>query len=233
MPGLAADLPILWHLLRGMPRSGSHAERLQGFYRHQARGYDAFRERLLHGRRELIERIELPPGGCLAELGAGTGRNLEFLGDRLATLYRAWLVDLCPALLGLARTRCAEAGWANVRIIEADACNWHPPRPVDAVLCAYSLSMIPDWFAAVDNAHGMLAPGGLIAAVDFHLPRPHPVWRQAFWSWWFGHDGVHPSRDHLPYLLRRFQPVLVEERLVRLPWMPLRAPCYLFIGRRC
>ena len=39
------DARVLLQLLRGQPRRGSQAERLQAFYGPQARGYDAFRER--------------------------------------------------------------------------------------------------------------------------------------------------------------------------------------------
>ena len=43
---LAADARILWRMLCGQPRAGSHAERLQGFYAPQATRYDAFRARV-------------------------------------------------------------------------------------------------------------------------------------------------------------------------------------------
>lgn len=237
----AADLPVLWRLLRGMPRGGSHAERLEGFYRGQAAHYDRFRERLLHGRRELVESLELPEGGTLVELGAGTGRNAEFLGERLARLYRVHLVDLCPSLAALAEARAAEAGWGNVRVHRADAAAWRPERPVDAVLCAYSLTMIPDWFAAIDNAHAMLAPGGLFAAVDFFVARRspgeglarHSGFARHFWPLWFAHDGVHPSSEHLPYLRHRFATVSLHQALAPVPWLPgLRVPYYRFVGRR-
>ena len=238
---MIADLPVLWRLLRGMPGHGDHAARLDGFYRGQAAHYDRFRERLLHGRGELVADLELPAHGTLVELGAGTGRNLEFLGSRLAQLYRVHLVDLCPALVERAEARVAEAGWDNVRVHRADAATWRPERPVDAVLCAYSLTMIPDWFAAVDNAAAMLAPGGLFAAVDFFVSRRHPEPGLArhgglarhFWPAWFAHDGVHPSSEHLPYLRHRFATVSLAQATAPVPWLPgLRVPYYRFIGRK-
>ena len=94
----ASDARILLHLLRGQPRRGGHAERLQAFYAPQANAYDDFRERLLQGRQALIEMLAPAPGERVVELGAGTGRNLLFFGDRLAGLEQATLVDLCPAL---------------------------------------------------------------------------------------------------------------------------------------
>ena len=52
LDALRADAGVLLSLLRGMPRSATHEERLQAFYAPQAAHYDAFRERLLQGRRE-------------------------------------------------------------------------------------------------------------------------------------------------------------------------------------
>ncbi|MBC7779027.1 MAG: class I SAM-dependent methyltransferase [Proteobacteria bacterium] len=234
-----ADARILWQMLRGEPRTGSHAERLAGFYAPQAEHYDRFRERMLHGRRELIEALATAPGETLVELGAGTGRNLEFLGDRLAHLDQVYLVDLCAPLLARARARFRDN--PRVHAVEADATQWRAPAPVDLVLCAYSLTMIPDWFAAIDNAHAMLAPGGRIGVVDFYVSRAHPApgrvrhrgVTRAAWPLWFGHDGVHPSADHLPYLERRFEPVHVSEHSGSLAWLPgVRVPHYRFIGRK-
>ncbi len=83
---LAGDLAVLRQLLRGIPRGGSHAQNLQGFYAAQAPDYDRFRERLLRGRAELMARLvsDLPPSARIVELGAGTGRNVDFFGAALA-----------------------------------------------------------------------------------------------------------------------------------------------------
>ena len=236
---LVGDLPVLWRMLRGQPEAADHQSRLDGFYRPQAERYDAFREKLLHGRRELFTALDLPEGGVLVELGGGTGRNLEFLGERLGRLWRVYLVDLCPALLERAEQRCRRNGWNNVIPVLADACTWRPPIPVNAVACSYSLSMIPDWFAAVDNAATMLRPGGVFGAVDFYVARRHPpaglarhsFFTRTFWPAWFGHDGVHPDADHLPYLLKRFARERLDERRGTVPWLPaVRVPWYLFLG---
>ncbi|MGB5466186.1 MAG: SAM-dependent methyltransferase, partial [Sedimenticolaceae bacterium] len=74
----ATDSHVLWALLRGQPRGRSHAERLQSFYAPQASRYDEFRERLLQGRRELVADLAPSRGARVIELGAGTGRNLDF-----------------------------------------------------------------------------------------------------------------------------------------------------------
>jgi S-adenosylmethionine-diacylgycerolhomoserine-N-methlytransferase len=226
---IAADARVLWQLLRGASRGGSHAERLQRFYAPQARGYDRFRERLLHGRRELIARLPAGPGDRVIELGGGTGRNLEFFGERLATFASVELVDLCPALLAVAQERLG--GHRNVRLVLADASEYRPANPPDCVYFSYALTMIPDWRRAIDNAIAMLKPGGTLGVVDFHLP--HRGLASGMWRAWFGHDGVRLSAEHVPYLRRRLEQSVCEERRAPLPYLPgLRVACYSFIGRK-
>lgn len=233
-----ADAPILLRLIRGQPRRGTLAERLQAFYGPQAEHYDAFRERLLHGRAELLAWLAPAPGERLVELGAGTGRNLELLGDRVGTLGQVDLVDLCPALLEQARRRARR--YPNVRVIEADAVTYRPEEPVDRVCFSYSLTMIPDWRAALANAMSMLRPGGVLGVVDFYVSAPDPApglarhgaFTRWFWPRWFGHDGVHPSPDHLPTLRGLVADHWLVEGRAPVPYLPgLRVPYYLFLGR--
>ena len=234
---LTADARTLWRLLRGQPRSGSHAERLEGFYAPQAERYDAFRARLLHGRSDLIEALEIPPGARVVELGCGTGGNLAALAHvrPLTSLASVQLVDLCPSLLAIARQRTS--GLDNVEVIEADATIWQPSQPVDRVFLSYALTMMPDWYAVLVNAWSMLAPGGRLGVVDFHLPEAgkHIANRlgNRFWQSWFSHDGVHLSDRHLRALQSLSINPYVQQRRARVPYLPLlRAPYYLFIGAK-
>ena len=235
---LVAEARVLLALARGAARDGSHAERLQRFYAPQADAYDAFRERLLHGRRELVDLLPTAPGSHLVELGAGTGRTLEFFGARLAKLATVEAVDLCPALLDVARRRLAR--WPNACVVEADASRYRPQRPVDVVYFSYALTMIPDWRAAIHNAVAMLRPGGVLGAVDFHLPGPDAERRlqraaraSRFWRAWFAHDGVHLSGEHLPHLRACLSAEISLERTAPLPYLPgMRVPYYIFVGRK-
>jgi S-adenosylmethionine-diacylgycerolhomoserine-N-methlytransferase len=228
---LAGDARILWRLVRGQSRRGDHAARLQDFYAPQAARYDAFRERLLHGRAELVERLGIGAGMRVVELGCGTGSSLDRIGPRAQACAGIQLVDLCPALLAVAQRRAARH--ANVEVIEADAARWRPALAVDRVLLSYALTMIPDWEAVIANAVGMLKPGGRLGVVDFHLPAAGGALSGGFWRRWFAHDGVHLSAAHLPALRKHLPDAWTAERHAPLPWLPgLRAPYYLFVGCR-
>ena len=232
------DAEVLLRMARGQPRRGPLAERLQAFYGPQAEHYDTFRERLLHGRAELMERLAPPAGADLIELGAGTGRNLGFLGERLTALRSVTLVDLCPALLEQARRRTR--GLSNVRVVEADAVVYRPDRLADIVYFSYALTMIPDWEGALRNAAAMLKPGGALGVVDFYCSDPEPppglvrhgALTRWFWPRWFAHDGVHPDPAHLRTLRRRLPDHELTEHRAPVPYLPgLRVPYYVFVGR--
>ena len=235
---LRADWQVLRGLLRGMPE-GTHGERLAQFYGPQAEHYDRFRERLLQGRAELIGMLDLPHGARVIELGGGTGRNLEFFPVERRADLQFELVDLCAPLLEQARQRTRD--WPQVRCVEADATRYQPEQPADCVLFSYALTMIPDWRGAIDNAIAMLRPGGCLAVVDFHVgcaeATPGRLQQSAlgrwFWRRWFAHDGVLLDAAHLDHLTTRLPQHHLSERRAALPWLPLlRAPHYLFLGRR-
>lgn len=239
---LFADLKILYQLALKPVRGKNHAARLESFYSGQAKNYDDFRKRLLHGREELWESIEHPQDGIWVDLGGGTGSNLEYFGDRINDLKKIYLVDLSPSLLKIANQRIEANGWSNVETVEADATQFQPPTgPVDVVTFSYSLTMIPDWFAAIEQSLSVLRPGGLLGVVDFYVSRKHPSngmrrhgsFNRKFWPFWFGTDNVFPSPDHVPFLHQHFEPLHFVESRGKVPYLPfVRAPYYCFVGRK-
>jgi S-adenosylmethionine-diacylgycerolhomoserine-N-methlytransferase len=143
--GFFADLKILYHLALKPVRGKNHAARMENFYAGQAEAYDDFRKRLLKGRQELWNAIPTKPGDVWLDMGGGTGSNLDYFGDRLPTLGKAYVLDLSHSLLEIAKKRIAEHGWKNVETVEADATTFQPPGgPIDVVTFSYSLTMIPD-----------------------------------------------------------------------------------------
>ena len=238
---LLTDLKILYHLVLKPVRGSSHAERMEDFYGGQADDYDSFRRRLLQGREDLFRSIEIPSDGVWVDLGGGTGSNIEYLSDRLPDIKQASVVDLSESLLAIAQRRFDNRGWCNVSACHADATCYRPEIPADVVTFSYSLTMIPDWFAAIQNAWRILRPGGRIGIVDFYVSRKHPVsglnkhsWMtRNFWPFWFSNDNVFPNPDHLPFVQRLFETEKLWERRAKIPYLPfVRAPYYIFIGKK-
>jgi S-adenosylmethionine-diacylgycerolhomoserine-N-methlytransferase len=239
---LASDLRVLYHLLLKPVRGADHAARMESFYAGQAAAYDGFRNRLLQGRQELYGSISLPADGLWVDLGGGTGSNQELLGPQIAQARKVYIVDLSSSLLKVADQRIARHGWKNVQTVRADATTFRPADGLaDLVTLSYSLTMIPDWFAAIENACAMLKPGGLVGVVDFYVARKHPAqgmakqswFTRSFWPLWFAADNVFLSADHVPLLLRLFEPVSFAEHFAKIPYLPLlRVPYYTFVGRK-
>lgn len=240
--GALSQLKTLYHLTLSPIRGDTHQQRLDSFYGAQAEDYDAFRKKMLHGREALFEQLPVLAGGSWLDVGAGTARNGELFGKRLAEFGSATFLDLSTSLLEVADQRIQKEGWTNARTLHSDATQIDlPDSSLDLVTFTYSLTMIPDWFAAIEEAHRLLKPGGVLGIADFFVSRRYPAedrtkhsyFTRNFWPFWFGHDNVNLSADHLPMLERRFVSELVEERFGKLPWIPfVRAPYYRFIGRK-
>lgn len=236
-----ADLRMLYQLSLAPVRGRTHRERLESFYGGQAAGYDAFRARLLSGRESLIQKLPISGAAVWIDLGGGTGSNLEAAGDRVSRCRQIYIVDLAPSLLRVARDRIVRRRWSNVQPVLADATEFRPPHPANLVTFSYSLTMIPDWFSALEQAWNALAPGGCIGVVDFFVSRKHPTPGAVRHSWftrhiipaWFGFDNVFLNADLAPYLQKRFEPVHYSEHRAGIPWLPLvRVPYFQFIGRK-
>jgi S-adenosylmethionine-diacylgycerolhomoserine-N-methlytransferase len=240
--GFFSDMKILYHMVLKPVRGDSHAERMESFYGGQADAYDDFRRRLLKGREEMYASVPKPECGVWVDMGGGTGSNIENLADDIDKLKKVYVVDLSESLLKVASERFEARGWNNAEAVVADATKFRPPEgQADVVTFSYSLTMIPDWFAAIENALAMLKPGGHIGVVDFYVGRKYPAegtkkhrWlSRTIWPPWFSTDNVFPSPDHLPFLRHHFEQVdLVEERS-RMPYVPFfRTPYYQFVGRK-
>ena len=144
----------------------------------------------------------------------------------------------------MARKRIEENGWKNVEAVEGDATTWVPPEGKECaalVTFTYSLSMIPDWFAAVEHANTLLSSRGIITVVDFYVARKYPAEGMASQSWatrtlwplWFANDNVNLSMDILPFLRYKFRQDVLLERMGSAPLVTfLKTPHYIFVGSK-
>lgn len=141
---------------------------VQRFYRFHAYVYDTTRWTILHGRRQAVASLNLRPDSRVLELGCGTGLNFRHLLEYLDPAEgRLTGVDFSADMLGRAAKRVARHGWSNVDLVQADAATLDLSRQFDAVFFAYSLTMIPDWRAALRRACHHLAAGGTLVVLDF------------------------------------------------------------------
>ncbi len=193
--------------MNGTPRAANEAA-LRRYYRFHAGIYDATRWAFLFGRTALVDAIarHAPAPRDILEVGCGTGRNLLVLGRRFPHA-RLHGVDVSAAMLATARRRFDAAGRRGMLKEAAyDSPLAEPGRPFDVVLFSYCLSMInPGWQEALDTARADLAPGGLLAVVDFHHS-PSAGFRR-----WMGMNHVRMEGHLLPAMERDF--TTVERRV--------------------
>lgn len=237
-----SELKTLYQVTLRPIRAKDHGSRMEAFYGGQAEAYDDFRRKILKGREAVYGAIDTPKDGVWVDMGGGTASNLEYLGERIHDLKKVYVVDLSGSMLNIARRRAEQRKWTNVETVEADVTKFKPAEgQADVVTFSYSLTMIPDWFAALENALAILKPGGQIGIADFYISRKHVAegsyqhgWlSRAFWPVYFGTNNVYPSPDHIPYLQRHFEQIALKQETTRFPYqILLRVPYYTFIGRK-
>jgi S-adenosylmethionine-diacylgycerolhomoserine-N-methlytransferase len=188
---------------------------MERMYRHQRHVYDLTRKYYLFGRDRLVRTLPVRAGDRICEVGCGTARNLVALARRHPEA-RLFGVDASAPMLETARGAIARAGLA-ARIElrhglaeELDPAMFGLDRPFDTVLFAYSLSMIPDWPAAISRAVACLRPGGALAIVDFSDQQGLPRWFARALQKWLALFDVHPRTD----LARRIEAEPIERLTV-------------------
>lgn len=186
--------------------NGSHAERMDGVYAAQRHIYDLTRKYYLLGRDKLIAELAPPPDGTVLEIGCGTARNLIAAARRWPQAHFYGL-DISEAMLATARAKVAAAGLSDrITLVQGDASRFDARAlfsvdGFDRVFLSYTLSMIPDWTAAIERAAKAVAPGGALRIVDFGQQEKLPGWwRRALFAW-LAHFHVTPRRE-LPVALR-------------------------------
>jgi S-adenosylmethionine-diacylgycerolhomoserine-N-methlytransferase len=176
------------------------SELMDRIYRRQRHIYDLTRKYYLPGRDRLIERLAPPPGGRVLEVGCGTARNLV-LAAQVWPEARFFGIDISAEMLMTAREVVERAGLAKrIRFARADATRFDPALlfgvpSFSRIVFSYSLSMVPDWRAALARALVWLPAGGELHVVDFGGQERLPRWFRAGLRRWLGRFHVSPRDD--------------------------------------
>ncbi|MCP5399638.1 MAG: methyltransferase domain-containing protein [Sphingobium sp.] len=207
--------------MSGAIAANSHAERMDGVYRIQRHFYDLTRKYYLLGRDRLIEELNAGTGCQVLEIGCGTGRNLIAAARRWPKASFTGL-DISTAMLETAHASIARGGYArHIGLAQADACTFtandaFADKRFDRIFMSYTLSMIPAWELALEEAAGALAPGGKLHIVDFGQQERLPRWFKSVLITWLQQFHVTP-RAALPAVLEE----LAQRHDLALDFTPL------------
>lgn len=137
-------------------------------------GYEYLTEKL-HGRHrvEALDLLRPESGASVLDVPTGTGANLPLLMDRVGSTGHVCAVDYSAGMLARARAKVREAGWSNVRLVEADARELDAELigrdHVDAAICMLGLSVVPDWPEVFQRMYDLVRPGGRVVVMDLYL----------------------------------------------------------------
>ena len=151
--------------------------------------------------------------GVVLEIGAGTGRNLEYYPAGIQLMG----IDVSPRMIAIARERAQAAGReADLRVGDAQALDI-PDESVDTVISTLSLCSIPDDRKAVSEVKRVLRPGGRFILME-HVASPLRLVRvfQKALDW----IAVRTEGDHLvrePLVHLKAEGFLIEG-IERLKW---------------
>jgi S-adenosylmethionine-diacylgycerolhomoserine-N-methlytransferase len=183
-------------------------------YRRQRLIYDATRKYYLLGRDRLIGDLAPGDGAGVLEVGCGTGRNLIVAAKRYPHARFCGL-DISREMLDTAAANVRRAGLeGRIALAKGDAAAFDAQRlfgvqAFERVFCAYTLSMIPPWQAALAQGARLVAPNGALFVVDFGRMDELPRWFRHFMKAWLAKFSVTP-RGSLGDAVQRLDGFRVE-----------------------
>ena len=125
----------------------------------------AFWERI--GRRT-VERLGLPAGAKVLDVGCGTGASALPAAHAVGPSGSVVGVDLSARLLDRARAKARTQGLSNIDFRQADMTSLgYPDGGFDAVVSVFSVFFVPDMEGLVRELWRMVRPGGELAVTTW------------------------------------------------------------------
>jgi SAM-dependent methyltransferase len=147
-----------------------------------AKALNPFTQRLLHD-------AGLAPGMRVLDVGTGAGDVALLASEMVGPAGRVVGLDANPEILRTAFDRAQTAGLDNVSFVAGDFREVLPQGPFDAIVGRLVLMYLADPAQALHALPDRLAPGGIVAFLDYNLSQEScrispavPLWEWA-WGW--------------------------------------------------
>lgn len=124
-----------------------------------------------------LDEAGVRPGMRVIDMGCGPGTVTAMLAERVGERGRVFAVDRNPAMLAMARERCAAAKLDNVELVEGTfEIGELPGGPVDAAVGRRVLMYQPDAAQSLRSLARAVRPGGLVLFHEHDATLvPHPT----------------------------------------------------------
>jgi ubiquinone/menaquinone biosynthesis C-methylase UbiE len=203
LPGIEEHIvrridPTREHLIETYRKKAKHYDITSRFY--PVPGYPLRAQRL-----RAVRALGLRPGGGVVDIACGTGLNFPLLEQVVGP--DGWIlgVDLTDAMLARAQDRIRKNGWSNVSVVQADAVDFDFPTGLDAILCTYALSQVPECADVIAHGTPALCAGGRWVVLDLKFPDDTPQWLSQLGT----------------AVVRSF--ASIDQWIIRRPWEAIRA----------
>jgi ubiquinone/menaquinone biosynthesis C-methylase UbiE len=186
------------HLIETYRKKAKHYDITSRLY--PAPGYPRRAQRL-----RAVQALDLRRGDSVIDIACGTGLNFPVIEQVIGPAGRIVGVDLTDAMLAHARDRLEKNGWSNISLVQADAADFDFPAEVDAILCTYALTQVPECAEVIAHGAAALSGGGRWVVLDLKVPDNTPGWLAQL-----GTAGLRPFAS-------------IDEWIARRPWEAIRA----------
>ena len=128
---------------------------------------------------EVVKKLELKPGGTVADIGAGTGYFTRLFAAAVGPKGKAIGLDIEPSMVEYMKEDAKKQGLTNyeARVVKPDDAGL-PLKSVDVVFICNTYHHIEDRVNYLKKLTGALKPNGRIVIVDFYK-KPMPVGPQS------------------------------------------------------
>jgi ubiquinone/menaquinone biosynthesis C-methylase UbiE len=137
-----------------------------------------------------VERLVLPSGATVLDVGCGTGASAIPAAERVGPKGKVIAVDLAERLLKIARRKAANRNLENIEFRLGDMEDLgYPDRHFDAVICVFAIFFVPDVAKQIKELWRMVRPNGQLAITTWG-PR---VWEPGSTGWWSAVKELRPD----------------------------------------
>ena len=128
---------------------------------------------------EVVKKLELKPGGTVADIGAGTGYFTRLFAVAVGPEGKAIGLDIEPSMVDYMKEDAKKQGLTNyeAKIVKPDDAGL-PSKSVDVIFICNTYHHIEDRVNYLKKLTGALKPNGRIVIVDFYK-KPLPVGPQS------------------------------------------------------